>query len=88
MFISIVNASIAASWLIAAVIALRLVLKKAPRWITCALWALVGLRLVLPFSLESIFSIVPSGQTIPATIEYDAVPQINSGVWEISSYMG
>lgn len=80
MFISIVNASIAASWLIAAVIALRLVLKRVPRWITCALWALVGLRLVLPFSLESIFSIIPSSQTIPSTIEYDAVPQINSGV--------
>ena len=80
MFISIVNASIAASWLILAVIVLRLALKKAPRWITCVLWGVVGLRLVLPFSLESIFSLLPSGQTIPDTIEYDAVPQISSGV--------
>jgi len=46
----------------------------------CLLWGMAGLRLVLPFSLRSIFSLVPSAQTLPQTIEYDAIPQINSGV--------
>jgi len=85
MFISVINASIAASWLILAVIVLRLLLRKAPRWITCLLWGMAGLRLVCPFSLKSVFSLVPSGETLPSTIEYDAVPQINSGVSSLNS---
>lgn len=80
MFINIINASIAATWLILAVAILRLLLKKTPRWITCLLWGLAGLRLVLPFSVRSIFSLIPSAQTMPPTIAQDAVPQIDSGV--------
>ncbi len=80
MFISVVNASVAATWLILAVIVIRLIFRKVPRWMVCLLWGMAGLRLVLPFSLKSIFSLVPSAQTLPQTIEYDTIPQINSGV--------
>lgn len=80
MFISIINASIAAVWLILAVLILRAVLRKVPRWTICLLWGLVGLRLLMPFSVKSIFSLIPSTQTLPSTIEYDTIPQINSGV--------
>ena len=51
LFIKILNLSITAGWLIIAVMLLRLVFRKAPRWIFCALWGLAGLRLVCPFSM-------------------------------------
>ena len=67
-FSNILNASIAASWMVLAVIALRLVLKKAPRWAHVALWGLVAVRLLLPFSIESPFSLIPSTETVPQAI--------------------
>ena len=53
VFVKLANMSVAAGWLILAVLVLRLLLKKAPRWITCLLWALVAVRLVCPVSLQS-----------------------------------
>ncbi len=64
VFLKILNMSIAASWLIAVVILIRFLLKKAPKWISCVLWALVALRLLIPFSFESSLSLLPSGETI------------------------
>ncbi len=63
-FLEIVNMSITASYLIVAVIVLRLVLTKAPKWIRGVLWGLVGIRLVVPFSFESMFSLMPSSSFI------------------------
>lgn len=62
-FVSVLNSSIAAVWGIAAVIILRLLLKKVPRKYICFLWALVAIRLVLPFSFESALSLIPSAHT-------------------------
>ena len=64
-FLKLLNTSISASWLILVVIGLRLVLKKAPKSIHCLLWALVAVRLLMPFSIESDLSLVPSAQTVP-----------------------
>ena len=60
IFLKIVNMSIAASWLIVAVVLLRILLKKAPKWINCVLWSLVAVRLVCPFFPESNLSLVPN----------------------------
>ncbi len=65
---NVINASIAASWLVLAVFFLRVILKKAPRWIHVCLWGIVALRLLLPFSIESSFSLIPSAETIPQEI--------------------
>lgn len=65
VFLSLLNRSMAAGWLILAVVALRLPLKKAPRWITAALWGLVAVRLICPFSFESRFSLLPGADAIP-----------------------
>ena len=65
-FLEIVNMSITASYLIVAVIILRLVLAKAPKWIRGIFWGLVGIRLVVPFSFESMFSLLPGKSPIPA----------------------
>ncbi len=63
-FIDLFNMSITASYLVLAVVVARFVLKKAPKWINCLLWALVGIRLVCPFSFESALSLIPSSETI------------------------
>lgn len=80
LFLEIVNMSISAGWLVLAILPLRLLLKRAPRWAFCALWGLVALRLMLPISLESALSLVPSAETIPPEIVYEARPEIHSGV--------
>ena len=54
MFLKILNMSIVASWLILAVVLLRFILKKAPKWVAVLLWGIVALRLVVPFSFESV----------------------------------
>ena len=53
VFSLVLTMSLSASWIAAAVLVLRLLLKKAPRWITCLLWAMVAVRLVCPISLQS-----------------------------------
>lgn len=68
VFLKLVNLSISASWLILAVLVLRGVLKKAPKWVMPLLWGVVALRLVCLFSIESALSLIPSAETIPSEI--------------------
>ncbi len=80
LFLNILNMSIAASWLILAVVLLRFLLKKAPKWIAVLLWGIVALRLVVPFSFESALSLIPSAETFNAhNIQYET-PAISSGI--------
>ena len=74
LFIKVLNMSISASWLVLVVLALRFLLKKAPRWIHVALWALVAVRLICPVSIESVFSLIPSTRTVPEEIFYMEPP--------------
>ena len=80
IFLKIVNMSISASWIVLAVLVLRLLLKKAPKWITVLLWGIVAIRLICPFSIESVMSLIPSTETISPEIMMDKTPTINSGV--------
>lgn len=59
LFLKIINMSISASWLVMAVLILRLVLKKAPKWVNVLLWGIVAVRLVCPFAFESTVSLIP-----------------------------
>lgn len=85
IFIKILNMSIAASWLALAVILLRLLLKRGPKWILCLLWGLVGLRLVMPFTFESGISLIPSAEVIPANLAVTQTPAIYSGIPAVNS---
>ena len=80
VFLKLLNLSLTASWLCLAVLLVRLLLKKAPKAISCALWALVGLRLLFPFSIESVLSLVPSAEPLPEDILLSPTPTINSGI--------
>ena len=80
IFIGLLNMSINAGWLILAVLVLRLILKKAAHRILCALWIPVGLRLVCPARIKSIFSLIPSAEPIPPEILHAPTPAINSGI--------
>lgn len=81
LFLKIFNMSMVASWVILAVILLCLLLRRAPKWLTCALWAIVALRLICPFPIESIFSLIPSAEIIsPTEIQFSASPTINTGI--------
>ena len=64
----VLNMSIAASWLILAVIVLRLLLRKAPKWVRCILWGIVAIRLICPVSFESTFSLVPNAEDITSAM--------------------
>lgn len=90
LFISVLNMSITSSYVILFVIILRLLLKKAPKAISYALWSVVALRLIVPFSFESIFSLIPpniNSVPIPPDIIYQQSPQINSGIEVIDSFV-
>ena len=80
VFLKLLNMSLTASWLCLAVLILRLLLKRAPKAISCALWALVGLRLLFPFSLESVLSLIPSAEPLPEDMLLSPTPTINSGI--------
>ena len=81
VFLKLLNLSISASWLVLTVLALRLVLRRAPKWVNVLLWGIVALRLMLPFSIESALSLIPSAETLsPAVVQFDPAPTITSGV--------
>ena len=80
IFQKALNMSIAAGWLILAVIALRLLLRRAPKRFRLLLWAVVGLRLALPWSIESALSLIPSAQTLPEGIMLERAPALDTGV--------
>ena len=85
LYLKIVNMSIAASWLILAVLVLRPVLKKAPKWVNVLLWGIAAVRLVLPFSIESAWSLIPSAETVSPGIMMEGSPTIHSGIPAINS---
>ena len=81
VFLKLLNLSISASWLVLAVLVLRLVSKRSPKWMNVLLWGIVALRLILPFSIESALSLIPSAETVsPAAVQFAPAPTITSGV--------
>lgn len=84
VFLHFFNLSVMAGWMVLAVLVLRLCLKKAPRWITCVLWGLVALRLLVPFTIESPISLIPTAETVVSGDTADtSAPVVNSGVASI-----
>lgn len=79
-FLKLLNMSISAGWLVLAIVLLRIVLKKAPKWMRCILWGMVAVRLICPFSVESVFCLIPSVETVPPEILYAQKPAIHTGV--------
>ena len=79
-FLKLVNMSISAGWLVLAVLVLRLILKKAPKWVNVFLWGIVALRLICPFSIESALSLIPSQETISPEIMMNWTPEISTGI--------
>lgn len=101
IFLSVLNMSITAGWIVLAVALLRLFLRKAPKWITCLLWTLVAIRLVCPFSFESILSLIPRTEPVSPEIVYSGISSdtetiadmgntiiYNTGAPETASSMG
>ena len=77
-FLKIVNMSISAGWLVLAVLVLRFVLKKAPKWVSVLLWGIVAVRLICPFSIESALSLIPSAEVVSPSVLIES-PVIDTG---------
>lgn len=80
LFLTILNMSLTASYVIIFVIGIRLLLKKFPKAYSYALWFPVLFRLIFPFSFDSIFSLIPKNVSIPHDIAYSIKPEISSGI--------
>ena len=90
LFLTVLNMSLTASYVILFVIIVRLLLKKAPKFISYALWGVAAFRLIVPFSFESMFSLMPRNTNavpIPHDIIYQQNPQINSGIEAVDSFV-
>lgn len=84
LFLKVLNMSIAASWLVLAVMVLRILFRRAPKWVSVLLWGIVAVRLLCPFSIESALSLIPSAKTVPIHMEVGTVPAIDSGIHAIN----
>lgn len=86
IFIKLLNMSITAGWLILAVLGIRLLFRRIPKWITCLLWGVVAIRLIFPFSIESAFSLLPSAEPIRTStmVEGERMPYVPS----VDSHIG
>ncbi len=80
IFISLLNMSITASYLVLAIVILRLIFRKIPKFFNVIMWALVGFRLICPFSFESVLSLIPSSETIPNDFIYSRSPGIETNL--------
>ena len=83
IFLKLLNMSITAGWLILAVLCIRLLFRKIPKWVNCLLWGVVAIRLICPFSIESPFSILPSTEPIKSSTVVEGevqnyIPSIDS----------
>lgn len=83
IFLKLLNMSITAGWLILAVLCIRLLFRKIPKWVNCLLWGVVAIRLICPFSVESPFSILPSTEPIKSSTVVEGevqnyIPSIDS----------
>jgi len=91
LFLKLINMSVAATWLTAAILLIRPLMKRAPRWISLILWLVVALRLIVPYSPESSLSLLPSSETVPEEIIYSETPYIHTGFehfnYVVSSWM-
>ena len=87
IFLKLLNMSITASWLVFAVFLLRILFRKAPKFVSMLLWALVGIRLVCPFSLKSILSVIPNPEPVPSEILTAERPVIQSGISAVNETM-
>lgn len=92
LFLKTLNISIAAGWFVLAVVLLRLLLKRAPKWTHVLLWGLVAVRLVLPFSFESALSLIPSAETIPPSVLTGPSFDVQTGIPpvdnQVNDYLG
>lgn len=78
LFLIFLNRSIAASWLVLVVALLRILLQKAPRWITLLLWAMVAFRLLCPVTIDNPWSLIPSPETVSPELQIQSgIPVIN-----------
>lgn len=91
VFLFFVNTAVSAGWVVLGVLLLRLILKKAPKWTRLLLWAVVGARLVFPVKLKTVFSLIPSSQTIDTSV-YSARPYLDTGIAAVddpaNAYLG
>ena len=80
IFLKLLNMSITASWIILAVLGILLLFRRIPKWITCLLWGVVAIRLIFPFSIESVFSLQPSAEPIRTStmVEGELIPYVPS----------
>ena len=78
LFLSILNMSLTGSFVIIVICIARQLLKKHPKILSYCLWVVAGIRLTVPFSIESMWSIVPfRAQTIQVDTVITHVPTIN-----------
>lgn len=80
VFLKLFNMSISAGWVILAVLALRLLLQRAPKNCCLLLWGVVAFRLVCPFTFESVLSLIPSAETLAPEALYDRAPELTTGI--------
>lgn len=92
VFLKLINMSISASWLVLAVIMLRFVLQKGPKWVNVLLWGIVAIRLICPFSIESSMSLIPSAETLPDNVISGPDFDVQTGIVpidnQINDYLG
>ena len=80
VFLKLLNMSVTASVLAVVVMLLRLGLKRAPKWVHCLMWAMVALRLILPFTIESAASLMPDNEVIIYDAALPGNLQVHTGL--------
>lgn len=81
VFLRVLNMSVSAGILALVVLLARaLLMKKAPKRLFPILWGLVGIRLVLPFTFQSVLSLLPSAEVVPPEILLSDAPALTTGI--------
>lgn len=88
VFLKLLNMSIAASWVVLAVVVFRALFRKAPRWISLVMWGTVALRLVIPFSVESPLSMIPTTESVGTAGAYPSQIVFRTGIEVLNSAAG
>ncbi len=85
IFLKLLNMSITAGWFILAVLCIRLLFRRIPKWVNCFLWGAVAIRLLCPFPIESPFSLLPSAEPVKSSTMVEG--EIQSYIPSIDSHL-
>ena len=80
VFAAILDNAMVAGIMILVIVLIRILMKKMPKFICPLLWGLVGIKLLLPFDIRSVFGLLPGDKIVEYSGQEQAPVIVKTGL--------